>query len=60
MCEILGGYRFLIAGGKTFVGLPEAYFHYMIEGVCLSVCLFLCLSFRTNEILMNNSNLTKC
>ena len=31
-----------IAGGKTFLGLPEACFHYMIEGVCLSVCLFVC------------------
>ena len=28
-----------------------ACFHYMVEDVCLSVCLFVCLSFRTNEIL---------
>ena len=58
MCYVILHFSF-IAGGKTFLGLPEACFHYMIEGVCLSVCLFVCpfvclfvcLSFRTNEIL---------
>ena len=35
-----------IAGGNTFLGLPEACFHYMIEGVCLSLCLVVCLFVR--------------